>query len=102
MYAMLSRFSHVQLCANLWTIACQALLSMAFSRQKYWSGLPFPSLGDLPNPRIKLLSLISNVHWQVGFLPLAPPEKPKIYVYVEIKNNQYVKTVQIKFSPPTC
>ena len=34
-------------------VACQALLSMGFSRQKYWSGLPFPSLVDLPNPGIE-------------------------------------------------
>ena len=39
--------------ANPWTIAHQAPLSMRFSRQEYWSGLPFPSLGDLPNPGIK-------------------------------------------------
>ena len=38
---------------NLRTIARQALLSMGFPRQEYWSGLPFPSTGDLPNPRIK-------------------------------------------------
>ena len=36
------------------TIACQAPLSMGFSRQEYWSGLPFPSPGDLPNPGIEL------------------------------------------------
>ena len=36
-----------------WTIACQVPLSMGFSRQGYWSGLPFPSQGDLPNPGIK-------------------------------------------------
>ena len=36
-----------------WTVACQAPLSMGFSRQEYWSGLPFPSPGDLPNPEIK-------------------------------------------------
>ena len=36
--------------AILWTEACQAPLSMGFSRQEYWSGLPFPSPGDLPNP----------------------------------------------------
>ena len=35
---------------------CQALLSMGFSRQEYWSGLPFPSSGDLPNPEIKPVS----------------------------------------------
>ena len=36
-----------------WTVARQAPLSMGFSRQEYWSGLPFPSLGDLPDPGIK-------------------------------------------------
>ena len=38
---------------NPWTVAHQAPLSMGFSRQEYWSGLPFPSPGDLPNPGIK-------------------------------------------------
>ena len=39
--------------ATLWTVALQAPLSMGFSRQEYWSGLPFPSPGDLPNPGIE-------------------------------------------------
>ena len=39
--------------ATLWTVACQAPLSMKFSREQYWSGLPFPSPRDLPDPRIK-------------------------------------------------
>ena len=39
--------------ATPWTVACQALLSMGFSRQKYWSRLPFPSPGDLPDPGIE-------------------------------------------------
>ena len=47
---MLSHFSRVQLFATLWTVACQALLSMGFSRQEYWSGLPSPPSGDLPDP----------------------------------------------------
>ena len=45
-----------QLCltlATLWTVARQASLSMGFSRQEYWTGLPFPSPGDLPDPGIK-------------------------------------------------
>ena len=42
--------SHVQLCVTPWTVAHQAPLAMEFSRQEYWSGLPFPSPGDLPNP----------------------------------------------------
>ena len=45
--------SHVQLFATPWTVALQDPLSMGFSRQKYWSGLPFPSPGDLPDPGIK-------------------------------------------------
>jgi len=45
--------SRVRLFATLWTVACQAPLSMGFSRQEYWSGLPFPSPGDLPNPGIE-------------------------------------------------
>ena len=45
--------SHVQLFATPWTVAHQAPLSMGFSRQEYWSGLPFPSPGDLPDPGIE-------------------------------------------------
>ena len=45
--------SRVQLFATPWTVAYQASLSMGFSRQEYWSGLPFPSPGDLPEPGIE-------------------------------------------------
>ena len=48
------------------TVAHQAPLSMGFSRQGYWSGLPCPPSGDLPHPGIKPVS-----HWQAGSLPLA-------------------------------
>ena len=59
MYAcMLSQFSHVQLFVTPWTVALQAPLSMGFSRQEYWSGLPCPP-GDLPDPRIEPTSLKS-------------------------------------------
>ena len=56
---MLSCFRCVQLCATPWTVACQTILSVRFSRQEYWSGLPFPSLGDLPPPSIEPASLTS-------------------------------------------
>ena len=46
--------SHVRLFATPWTVAHQAPLSVGFSREEYWSGLPFPSPGDLPNPGIEL------------------------------------------------
>ena len=45
--------NHVQLFATPWTVAHQAPLFMGFSRQEYWSGVPFPSPGDLPDPRIE-------------------------------------------------
>ena len=45
--------SHVRLFATLWTVACQGPLSLEFSGQEYWSGLPFPSSRDLPNPGIE-------------------------------------------------
>ena len=50
---MLSHFSHGQRFATPWTVAHQAPPSMGFSRQEYWSGWPFPSPGDLPDPGIK-------------------------------------------------
>ena len=53
----LSCFSCVRLFATLWTVACQAPLSMGFSGQEYWSGLPCPPPGDLPDPGIKPASL---------------------------------------------
>ena len=51
------KVSHVQLFATPWTVAYQFLLSMGFSRQEYWSGLPFSSPGDLLNPGISPRSL---------------------------------------------
>ena len=50
---VLRRFSPVQLCATLWTGACQAPVSLGFPRQEYWSGLPCAPPGDLPNPGIE-------------------------------------------------
>ena len=52
--------SHVHLFTTLWTVVHQAPPSMGFSRQEYWSGLPFPPPGDLANPRIKRASLVSS------------------------------------------
>ena len=65
--------SHVQLCATPWTVAYHAPPSMEFSRQEYWSGLPFPSPGDLPDPGIKPRS--STL--QADALPSEPPGKSK-------------------------
>ena len=64
--------SHVGLVASLWTVAYQSPQSMEFSRQKYWSGLPFPSLGDIPDPGIEPRSPAL----QADALPSEPPGNP--------------------------
>ena len=75
---MLSR-CHVQLCNPMDCIVCQAPLSMEFSRQEYWSGLPCPLSGDLPNPGIEPRSPAL----QPDSLLSGPPGKPKnIYVCI--------------------
>ena len=77
---MLIFFSHLRLFAALWTVARQVTLSMGFSRQEYWSGLPFSSPGNIADPGIKLAPLTSNLHWQVSSLPLAPLDKPRQHI----------------------
>ena len=68
---MIQFLSHVQLFATAWTIACQAPLSLGFPRQEYWSGLPFPSPGALPNPETEP----ESPALEVDFLSTEPPEK---------------------------
>ena len=68
--------SHVQLFETPWTVACQAPLSMEFPRQEYWSGLPFTSPGDLPEPGIKPRSPAL----QVDSLLTKPPGKAPIII----------------------
>ena len=58
---MPSRFSRVRLFMTLWTVAHQAPLTMGFSRQEYWSGLPYPPPGDLPNPGMEPASHVSCI-----------------------------------------
>ena len=64
--------SRIRLFATPWTIAYQAPLSMEFSREEYWSGLPFPSQGELPDPGIERRSPAL----QAEVLPSEPPGKP--------------------------
>ena len=64
----------LQSCPTLcspWTVARQAPLSMGFSRQGHWSGLPFPPPGDLPDPGIEPASIASSLASQVDSLPLS-------------------------------
>ena len=81
---MLSHFSHVLLFVTLWTVARQSPLSVEPSRQEYWSGLPCPPLGDLPNPGIKLVSSVSPA-LQVDSWPSEPPGKPHALVLIKSK-----------------
>ena len=74
-------FSRVQLFVTPQAVAHQFLLSMEFSRQEYWSGLPFPTQGDLPNPRIKPSFFVSPA-LPGGFFTITPPGGEWIHVYV--------------------
>ena len=65
--------------ATLWTMIHQASLSMGFPRQKYWNGLRFPSLGNLPNPGIEPTSLVSLALAR-GFFTTVPPGKPFLHI----------------------
>ena len=68
--------SHAWLFVTLWTVASQAPTSMAFSRQRYWDGLPCPLLEDLPSPGIELESPVFSA-WQADSLPTEPLGKPQ-------------------------
>ena len=68
----------VQLFETPWAVACQAPLSSGFSRQEYWSGLPFPAPGDLPDPGIKPTFLASPA-LAGGFFTTLPPGKPQLH-----------------------
>ena len=72
---VLSCFSRVLLFLTLWTVALQAPLSMGFSRQEYWSGLPCSPPGALPNPGIEPTFPVS-LALQADSLPIEPPGKP--------------------------
>ena len=82
LFCLLLNPKSLEQCACVWSVVSNSLLphelaplSMRFSRQQYWSGLPFPSPGEIPDPEMEPASLMS-LHWQVGSLPLAPPGKP--------------------------
>ena len=74
LYSEVKSLSRVRLFATPWTVAHQAPQSMEFSRQEYWSGLPFPSPGDLPNPGIEP----GSPALQADALPSEPPGKPNL------------------------
>ena len=91
--------SHVWLFATLWTVACQAPLSMGFSRE-YWTGMPFPYSGDLPDPGVEPESTVSPAS-QAESLPAEPLRKPhfslKITLNCTFEHYQYIHLIQIQF-----
>ena len=90
--------SHVRLFAPPWTVAHQAPPSMGFSRQEYWRGLPFPSLGDLPNPGIEPRSPTS----QAEALPSATREAPAIVNNATKNIGKCMYPFRSCFSPDIC
>ena len=89
--------NHIQLW-DPWTVAHQALLSVEFSRQEYWNGLPFPSPGYLPDPGIKPTSLESPA-LAGGFFTTAPPGKPHCKNILGLKLSVlFLKVYAILFS----
>ena len=75
-----SRFSHVQLCVTLWTVALQAPLSMGFSRQRILEWIAMPSSRASSQPRDGTHLSLRFLYWQAGSLPLAPHENVVIIV----------------------
>ena len=69
--------TRVRLFAALWTVAHLAPLSMGFSRQEYWSGLPYPPAGDLPDPGIKP-AFCASPALAGGFFTTVPPVKMNV------------------------
>ena len=77
---MLSRFSCVRLFATLWTVAHQVPLFMEFSKEEYWSELPCPSPGDLPDPGTEPASSAAPA-LQVDSLPLSHWGNPSVTIF---------------------
>ena len=79
--------SQVQLFVTLWTVAHQAPLSKGFLKQEYWSGMPFPSSGDLPNPGSK--HTLTSPELAVGLFTTVPPGKPRLINCTSIKKKNH-------------
>ena len=78
-----------------WTVAHEAPLSMEFPRQEYWSGLPFPSPGDLPNPGVQPASLALAG----GFVTSETPRKPQRYKQQRYTTFRQCDKTPISISP---
>ena len=87
--------SRVRLFATPWTVPYQAPPSMGFSRQEYWSGLPFPSPGDLPDPGIEP----GSPAFQADALTSEPPGKPCINHHLNV-STKIMKFIRVNLSDP--
>ena len=81
----------LQIFTTPWTLACQAPLSMKFSKQEYWSGLPFPSPGNLPDPGIKS----RYPAMQADSLPSEPPGKPRYTLQLSNSVPRYISCKEV-------
>ena len=93
-----SHFCHVWLYAIPWTTAHQVPLSMGFSRQEYWSGLPFPPPGDLTDPGVKPRSPVL----QEDSLLSEPPEKPISFTFTNFISKENVCAQWLQLCPTLC
>ena len=92
-YEWVKSLSHVRLFATPWTVAYQAPPSMGYFRQEYWSGVPFPSPGDLPDPGIEPRAPTV----QVDALTSEPPRKPSIVYKMLIYRENWM---HLSLQPP--
>ena len=92
---MVSSFSHVQLFVTPCTIVCQAPLSMGFSRQEYWNGLPFPPPGHLPDLEIEPMSLMSPALAGEFFSTELLPGKPNNNILRILYNGEYARDTNL-------
>ena len=90
---MLNRFNNVQLFVTRWTVANQAPLSMGFSRQEYWSGLPCPPPGDLPDPGIEPVFLSPALAG--GFFTTSATWEAQIFI-----RGRQIKTMKYHYTDP--
>ena len=77
----MTSLSHIQFFATPWTVAYKAPPTRLFSRQEYWSGLPFPSPGDLPNPGVESRSLALQAEALPSELPGKPPSPYTVIMF---------------------
>ena len=98
---VLSHFSRVWLFGTLWNVACQVPLSMGFSRQDYWSGLPCPPPRDLPAPRDQTrISCGSCISCTAGrFFITEPPGKPTVEYSSAIKRDVFESVLMRWMNP---